>query len=56
MKQRRDRHGEGLAAYSIIYKRIPDQPDVLKFVSRSRKQIVINLAAYKDAKIIKLLP
>ena len=48
--------GEMLSSYTTIYKRVEDQPEVLKFVSRRRKQIVINLAARKDAKIIKLLP
>lgn len=47
---------EMLSSYTTIYKRVEDQPEVLKFVSRRRKQIVINLAAKKDAKIIKLLP
>ena len=42
--------------YMQVYKYIGDQPDVKKFISRTEKQIVINLAAYKDAKIIKLLP
>lgn len=39
-----------------VYRYLPDQPEVLKFISRSRKQIVINLSARKGAKIIKLLP
>lgn len=42
--------------YTQVYKYIGDQPDVKKFISRSGKQIVINLAAKKGAKIIKLLP
>lgn len=41
--------------YIVIFKSVPDQPEVLKFISRSRKQIVINTAAKKDAKIIKLM-
>ena len=45
-----------MKGYTVIFKAVPDQPEVLKFVSRRRKQIVINLAARKDAKIIKLLP
>ena len=45
-----------LAEYRITYKHVPEQPDVEKFISRSRKQIVINLSARKGAKIIKLLP
>lgn len=51
-EQRRDT----LSEYTTIYKHIPEQPEVLKFISRGRKQIVINLAAKKGAKIIKLLP
>lgn len=51
-----DQRKGGLAEYTTIYKHVSDQPKVLKFVSRSRKQIVINLSARKGAKIIKLLP
>lgn len=41
--------------YIAIRKSVADQPHVLKFVSISRKQIVINTAARKDAKIIRLM-
>ena len=45
----------GMKGYTVIFKAVPDQPEVLKFVSRSRRMIVINTAARKDAKIIKLM-
>lgn len=44
------------AGYTTTYKHIPQQPEIERFVSKSRKQIVINLSARKGAKIIKLLP
>lgn len=45
----------GMKGYTVIFKAVPEQPEVLKFVSRSRRMIVINTAARKDAKIIKLM-
>lgn len=43
-----------LAGYTKILRHVPDQPEVLKFIKRGEKQIVINTAARRDAKIIKL--
>lgn len=42
--------------YDISYKHYPQHPEVERFVSQSRKTIIINLSAHSDAKIIKLLP
>ena len=51
-----DKNSGGLEGYTTMYREVPDQPEVIKFVSKSRKMIVVNLAAKKDAKIIKLIP
>ena len=50
------RRSDSLVLYIKIYKSIPEQPTVDRFISRSRRQLVVNLAANKDAKITKLLP
>ena len=47
---------DSLLLYCKIYKSIPEQPSVDRFISRSRRQLVVNLAANRDAKITKLLP
>ena len=56
MVAKQEQRKGALAEYTTIYKHVADQPEVLKFISRSRKQIVINLSARQGAKIIKLLP
>ena len=38
-----------------VYKYLPDMPDVKKIVRRRRKLIITNLAANKNANIIKML-
>ena len=53
-KNRRQGMRCSMKGYTVIFKAVPDQPDVLKFINRNRKQIVINTAARQDAKIIKL--
>ena len=45
-----------LDSYRTIYRRVPDQPDVRRIISRRRRTICINLAARPGAKIDRLLP
>lgn len=45
-----------LDSYRTVFKSIPEQPDVRRIVSRSKKLICINTAARPGAKIDQLLP
>lgn len=45
-----------LKSYAKILRPVPDQPEVFKFVDREKKEIIINTAARKGVKVIKLLP
>ena len=59
MKKAQDRRQESrtptLDSYRTIYRYIPEQPEVRRFIWRSRKLIYINLSARPDAKIDKLI-
>lgn len=45
-----------LDSYRTIYRRLPDQPEVRRIISRRRRTICINLAAQPGAKIDQLMP
>ena len=45
-----------LDSYRTIYRRLPDQPEVRRIISRRRRTICINLAARPGAKIDQLMP
>lgn len=44
-----------LAGYRTINTRMPDQPDILKYIDRVEKVIYINHSAKPGANIIRLL-
>lgn len=60
MKNMQDQPNESrtptLDSYRTIYRRLPDQPEVRRIISRRRRTICINLAARHGAKIDRLLP
>lgn len=44
-----------LDSYRTVFKSIPEQPEVRRFIWQSKKMICINLAARPGAKIDRLL-
>lgn len=55
-EKRQESRTPTLDSYRTIYRRIPDQPEVRRIISRRRRTICINLAARPGAKIDRLLP
>ena len=54
--QQQESHTPTLDSYRKVCKSIPEMPDVRRIISRKKRLICINIAAWPGAKIDKLLP
>lgn len=50
-KRKRESRTPTLDSFKVIYRFMPDRPEVARIISRSRRTICVNLAARPGAKI-----